>query len=74
MLLCSIVSSVRSIVKFKQTIIIKKSPVGTFAEVWRSADIVPLHKKGSKHLRESIVRFRLVELHARSGNKLYVIG
>ena len=41
---------------------------------WRSADIVPLHKKGSKHLRENYRPISLTSMICKISENLYAIG
>ena len=44
--------------------------LGHLPEDWRSADIVPLHKKGSKHLRENYRPISLTSMICKISEKI----
>ena len=48
----------------------KSFQLGHLPEDWRSADIVPLHKKGSKHLRENYRPISLTSIVCKISEKI----
>ena len=55
-------------------LVYKSFLLGHLPEDWRSADIVPLHKKGSKQLRENYRPISLTSMICKISEKLYAIG